>query len=151
MSEHSSQRGPLCAFPYYGGKTQYAPTPNWPFPDGGDQAYWDALMRSLEGRLELVQEPQRDSEEGQQRLIADGGQPQGPEPGTKREYIVFELEDGSTEIGGGPYPPMKAREMHQALHNHVRNGHHSGWDIPEEAVNAKRVPESEFQDVVADA
>jgi hypothetical protein len=62
----------------------------------------------------------------------------------EREYIVFELEDGGRKLHGGPYPPTKAREIHQAIHNHVRNGHHSGWRIPSDAVGAKRVTESEF-------
>jgi hypothetical protein len=30
--------------------------PNWPFPDGGAQAFWNDLMSGLEGRWKQIQD-----------------------------------------------------------------------------------------------
>ena len=51
----------------------HGPDPNWPFPDGGAQAFWEDLMSGLEARWELIREADETPETEQQKLIADGG------------------------------------------------------------------------------
>jgi hypothetical protein len=48
-----------------------------------------------------------------------------------RQFVVFELADGTEEIHGGPYGPGKARKLKDTMETHIEKGDHDARDIPE--------------------
>lgn len=63
---------------------------------------------------------------------------------TEQQYVLYELESGDRELHGGPYAPMKAREVRQAMAQHVDRGSRD-WQVPEDAVDVVTVPRSEYR------
>lgn len=56
-----------------------------------------------------------------------------------KKFVVYILEDGRIDTHGGPYPPMKAREVTESMQSHVDRGDYASWNIPEETETVEAV------------
>lgn len=62
---------------------------------------------------------------------------------SEQQYVLFELESGERELHGGPYPPMKAREVKRAMAGQIDTGA-DAWEIPDGATGVECVPKSAY-------
>lgn len=67
--------------------------------------------------------------------------------GVTQKFVVYHLEDGGVRTHGGPYPPMKAKEVTEAMQSHVDRNNHRDWNIPEETTAVEAVTREELREL----
>lgn len=64
-----------------------------------------------------------------------------------KKYVVYLLPGDNYRVHGGPYTPMKAREVRRSMEKHIENGNHRDWNIPEETEEVKALTREELTEL----
>lgn len=64
-----------------------------------------------------------------------------------QQFVVYICEDGRVETHGGPYTPMKAREVRDAMRSHVDRENYRDWNIPEDTLSVETVTREKLREL----